>query len=149
MRLTSGVRRTATGGWGGPAPRRLRAPATPSRTASRYRAHCPTFIARSRSSAWRRSSRLFRPSSHLGELPGHGERREVLGATLEPHERARILPQIARPGIDLVAKEAGALSTTPIWPNGPLEPPPLPLRLFLARPPDRWPVVARRVPRLA
>src|SRR5262249_31960969 len=34
-------------------------------------------------------------SAFLGELPGHGERREVLGAMLEPEERTRILEQIA------------------------------------------------------
>src|SRR5262249_41731935 len=34
-------------------------------------------------------------SAFIGELPGHGEQREVLGAALEPHERARILDLIA------------------------------------------------------
>jgi uncharacterized alpha-E superfamily protein len=77
-------------------------------------------------------------SAFLGELPGHGERREVLGATLEPEERARILRQIAQRGIDFVAKEAVALSTTPVWRNGRLEPRPFTLRLFLARIADGW-----------
>ena len=53
-----------------------------------------------------------------GELPGYGERREVLGAALDPDERARILAQIAYRGIDFVAKEAVTLSTTPVWRNG-------------------------------
>src|SRR5262249_43585327 len=73
-------------------------------------------------------------SASLGELPGHGERREVLGAMLEPDERTRILEQIAHRGIDFVAKEAVTLSTTPVWRNGRLEPPPVTLRVLLSRP---------------
>jgi uncharacterized circularly permuted ATP-grasp superfamily protein/uncharacterized alpha-E superfamily protein len=80
-------------------------------------------------------------SAFVGELPGHGEQREVLGATLEPEARARILEQIAHRGIDFVAKEAVALSTTPIWRNGGLEPRPFTLRLFLARTADGWRVM--------
>src|SRR5215475_12905305 len=80
-------------------------------------------------------------SAFLGELPGHGERREVLGAMLEPEERTRILEQIAHRGIDFVAKEAVALSTTPVWRNGRLEPRPFTLRLFLARTSDGWRVM--------
>src|SRR5215469_12214680 len=80
-------------------------------------------------------------SAFLGELPGHGERREVLGAMLEPDERTRILEQIAHRGIDFVAKEAVTLSTTPVWRNGRLEPRPFTLRLFLARTNDGWRVM--------
>src|SRR5712691_1156315 len=80
-------------------------------------------------------------SAFLGELPGHHERREVLGAALEPEERARILQQIAHRGIDFVAKEAVSLSTTPVWRNGRLEPRPFTLRLFLARTGDGWRVM--------
>jgi uncharacterized circularly permuted ATP-grasp superfamily protein/uncharacterized alpha-E superfamily protein len=80
-------------------------------------------------------------SAFLGELPGHHERREVLGAALEPEERARILQQIAHRGIDFVAKEAVSLSTTPVWRNGRLEPRPFTLRLFLARTNDGWSVM--------
>src|SRR6516165_6261932 len=80
-------------------------------------------------------------SAFLGELPGHGERREVLGAMLEPEERTRILEQIAHRGIDFVAKEAVTLSTTPVWRNGRLEPRPFTLRLFLARISDGWRVM--------
>src|SRR5262245_62547194 len=76
-----------------------------------------------------------------GELPGHGERREVLGAMLEPDERTRILEQISHRGIDFVAKEAVTLSTTPVWRNGRLEPRPFTLRLFLARTSDGWRVM--------
>ncbi len=80
-------------------------------------------------------------SAFLGELPGHGERREVLGAMLEPDERTRILEQIAHRGVDFVAKEAVTLSTTPVWRNGRLEPRPFTLRLFLARTSDGWRVM--------
>ena len=80
-------------------------------------------------------------SAFLGELPGHGERREVLGAALDAAERARILDQIAHRGIDFVAKEAVKLSTTPVWRNGRLEPRPFTLRLFLARVSDGWRVM--------
>src|SRR3984893_8433746 len=80
-------------------------------------------------------------SAFLGELPGHGERREVLGAMLEPEERARILEQIADRGIDFVAKEAVTLSTTPVWHKGRLEPRPFTLRLFLARTSEGWRVM--------
>ena len=80
-------------------------------------------------------------SAFLGELPGYHERREVLGAALEPEERTRILAQIAHRGVDFVAKEAVTLSTTPVWRNGRLEPRPFTLRLFLARTKDGWRVM--------
>jgi uncharacterized circularly permuted ATP-grasp superfamily protein/uncharacterized alpha-E superfamily protein len=80
-------------------------------------------------------------SAFIGELPGYGERREVLGAMLEPEERTRMLEQIARRGVDFVAKEAVSLSTTPVWRNGRLEPRPFTLRLFLARVSDGWKVM--------
>src|SRR5499433_1426219 len=80
-------------------------------------------------------------SAFLGELPGHGKKREVLGAMLEPDERTRILEQIAHRGVDFVAKEAVTLSTTPVWRNGRLEPRPFTLRLFLARTSDGWRVM--------
>src|SRR5216684_1274706 len=80
-------------------------------------------------------------SAFLGELPGYGERREVLGAALSPRERAYILEQIAHRGIDFVAKEAVSLSTTPVWRDGRLEPRPFTLRLFLARVREGWRVM--------
>ena len=55
--------RTAAGGCSATAPRRRPARAMRWKTASRCRARCPTSIARSRSSGWRRSSRRSRPSS--------------------------------------------------------------------------------------
>src|SRR5215510_4618904 len=64
-----------------------------------------------------------------------------LGALPEPDERTRILEQITHRGIDFVAKEAVALSTTPVWRNGRLEPRPFTLRLFLARTSDGWRVM--------
>src|SRR5262249_563077 len=88
-------------------------------------------------------------SAFSGELPGYGEQREVLGARLEPDARARILGQIAQRGIDFVAKEAVALSTTPVWRNGRLEPRPFTLRLFLARTVDGWRVMPGGFVRIA
>src|SRR6516162_7935035 len=97
--------------------------------------------ARARDEIIDRLDEMVIASAFLGELPGHGERREVLGAMLEPEERTRILEQIAHRGIDFVAKEAVTLSTTPVWRNGRLEPRPFTLRLFLARTSDGWRVM--------
>jgi uncharacterized circularly permuted ATP-grasp superfamily protein/uncharacterized alpha-E superfamily protein len=80
-------------------------------------------------------------SAFLGELPGYGERREVLGAALEPDDRAQIVDRITHRGIDFVAKEAVTLSTMPVWRDGRLEPRPFTLRLFLARGNDGWRVM--------
>jgi uncharacterized circularly permuted ATP-grasp superfamily protein/uncharacterized alpha-E superfamily protein len=80
-------------------------------------------------------------SAFVGELPGHGDHREVLGASLDPEARKRILADITHRGIDFVAKEAVTLSTTPVWRNGRLEPRPFALRLFLARARDGWRVM--------
>ena len=63
-------------------------------------------------------------SAFLGELPGYGDRREVLGAALDPAERAQVVDRIAHRGVDFVAKEAVTLSTTPVWRDGRLEPRP-------------------------
>jgi len=97
--------------------------------------------ARARDEIIDRLDEMVIASAFLGELPGHGERREVLGAMLEPEERTRILEQITHRGIDFVAKEAVTLSTTPVWRNGRLEPRPFTLRLFLARTSDGWRVM--------
>ena len=80
-------------------------------------------------------------SAFLGELPGYGERREVLGAALDPAERAQVVDRIAHRGVDFVAKEAVTLSTTPVWRGGRLQPRPFTLRLFLARGNDGWRVM--------
>src|SRR5262249_32250201 len=47
--------------------------------------------ARARDEIIDRLDEMVIASAFLGELPGHGERREVLGAMLEPDERTRIL----------------------------------------------------------
>ena len=97
--------------------------------------------ARARNEIIERLDEMVIASAFSGELPGYGERREVLGAALEPSERSRILAQISLRGIDFVAKEAVTLSTTPVWRNGRLEPRPFTLRLFLARTTDGWRVM--------
>jgi uncharacterized circularly permuted ATP-grasp superfamily protein/uncharacterized alpha-E superfamily protein len=88
-----------------------------------------------------RLDRMVIASAFVGELPGYGERREVLGAALDTDERKRTLQCIAQRGIDFVAKEAVSLSTMPVWRNGRLEPRPFTLRLFLARASDGWRVM--------
>jgi uncharacterized circularly permuted ATP-grasp superfamily protein/uncharacterized alpha-E superfamily protein len=88
-------------------------------------------------------------SAFLGELPGHVEQREVLGASLDPVARQRILADIAHRGIDFVAKEDVHLSTTPVWRNGALTPRPFTLRLFLARTGDGWRVMSGGFVRVA
>jgi uncharacterized circularly permuted ATP-grasp superfamily protein/uncharacterized alpha-E superfamily protein len=97
--------------------------------------------ARAREEIIGRLDEMVIASAFVGELPGYSERREVLGAALAPEERARMLERIARRGIDFVAKEAVALSTTPVWRNGRLEPRPFTLRLFLARTNEGWRVM--------
>ena len=97
--------------------------------------------ARARNEIIERLDEMVIASAFSGELPGYGERREVLGAALDPDERTRILTQIAHRGIDFVAKEAVTLSTTPVWRNGRLEPRPFTLRLFLARTTEGWRVM--------
>jgi uncharacterized circularly permuted ATP-grasp superfamily protein/uncharacterized alpha-E superfamily protein len=87
--------------------------------------------ARARNEIIERLDEMVIASAFSGELPGYGERREVLGAALDPDERTRILTQISHRGIDFVAKEAVTLSTTPMWRNGRLEPRPFTLRRFL------------------
>src|SRR4029077_13860959 len=97
--------------------------------------------ARARDEIIERLDEMVIASAFSSELPGYGERREVLGAALDPDERARILAQIAYRGIDFVAKEAVTLSTTPVWREGRLQPRPFTLRLFLARTNDGWRVM--------
>ena len=97
--------------------------------------------ARARNEIIERLDEMVIASAFSGELPGYGERREVLGAALDPDERTRILTQISHRGIDFVAKEAVTLSTTPMWRYGRLEPRPFTLRLFLARTTEGWRVM--------
>jgi uncharacterized circularly permuted ATP-grasp superfamily protein/uncharacterized alpha-E superfamily protein len=96
---------------------------------------------RARADVVRRLDEMVIASAFLGELPGFGERREILGATLAPASRAHILRDIAHRGVDFVAKEAVTLSTMPVWRNGRLEPRPFTLRLFLARAAGGWQVM--------
>jgi uncharacterized circularly permuted ATP-grasp superfamily protein/uncharacterized alpha-E superfamily protein len=97
--------------------------------------------ARAREEIIARLDEMVIASAFLGELPGYGERREVLGAALEPDERAQIVDRIAHRGVDFVAKEAVTLSTMPVWRDGRLVPRPFTLRLFLARGTDGWRVM--------
>ena len=102
--------------------------------------------ARARDEIIGRLDEMVIASAFLGELPGFGERREVLGATLEPDER-RADPGSDRPPRHRLrrARRPSRLSTTPVWRNGRLEPRPFTLRLFLARTGEGWRVHARRL----
>ena len=62
--------------------------------------------ARAREEIIDRLDEMVIASALSGELPGYGERREVLGAALDADQRARIVTQIGHRGIDFVAKEA-------------------------------------------
>jgi len=62
----------------------------------------------------------------------------VLGASLTPERRKKIVAAIADRGIDFVLQEAVTLSTMPVWRDGRLQPRPFILRLFLAKVGDGW-----------
>jgi len=80
-------------------------------------------------------------SAFAGPLPGHAESSEVLGATLAPGQRARIIEAIRYRGVDFVAQEAAGLSTMPVWTGRGLMPRPFILRLFLAKVGEGWRVM--------
>jgi uncharacterized circularly permuted ATP-grasp superfamily protein/uncharacterized alpha-E superfamily protein len=105
--------------------------------------------ARARDEVIDRLDHMVIASAFLGELPGYGERREILCSALEPAARARMLAEIAHRGAEFVAKEAVTLSTTPVWRNGRLEPRPFTLRLFLGRTTDGWKVMPGGFVRIA
>ena len=73
----------------------------------------------------------------------------VLGASLEPARRARILQAIADRGVDFVVQETVTLSTMPVWREQRLEPRPFSLRLFLAKVGHSWQVMPGGFVRIA
>jgi uncharacterized circularly permuted ATP-grasp superfamily protein/uncharacterized alpha-E superfamily protein len=73
----------------------------------------------------------------------------VLGASLDPRRRKRVLQAIGDRGIDFVVQEAVTLSTMPVWRERRLEPRPFSLRLFLARAQDGWQVMPGGFVRIA
>src|SRR6266566_7296934 len=88
-------------------------------------------------------------SAYADELPSDNIGDGVRGSELGLVRRRRILQSIEDRGIDIVLQEAVALSTTPIWRNGRLEPRPFTLRLFLARTADGWRVMPGGFVRIA
>jgi uncharacterized circularly permuted ATP-grasp superfamily protein/uncharacterized alpha-E superfamily protein len=76
-----------------------------------------------------------------GELPAHIRQEAVFGKDLDAQERATLIGEIGRRGVDFVAQEAVTLSTTPVWQDGKLVPRPFILRLMLARTGDGWRVM--------
>ena len=74
-------------------------------------------------------------------VPGFPPGEAVIGAALQPDEKARIVEAIRRRGVDYVAQEVVNLSTTPVWTEGALTPRPFVLRVYAARTPDGWTVM--------
>jgi uncharacterized circularly permuted ATP-grasp superfamily protein/uncharacterized alpha-E superfamily protein len=73
----------------------------------------------------------------------------VLGASLDPARRQRVMQGIADRGVDYVMQEAVTLSTMPVWRDGGLTPRPFILRLFLAKAGDGWTVMPGGFVRIA
>jgi uncharacterized circularly permuted ATP-grasp superfamily protein/uncharacterized alpha-E superfamily protein len=73
----------------------------------------------------------------------------VLGGSLDPARRKRILQSIADRGVDFVVQEAVTLSTMPVWRERRLEPRPFSLRLFLAKAGQGWQVMPGGFVRIA
>ncbi len=77
-------------------------------------------------------------SAFADTLAGDGVGDGVIGASLKPERKARVLQAIEDRGVDLVAQEAVNLSTMPVWSQGKLEPRPFILRVFLAKTASGW-----------
>src|SRR5579871_389375 len=88
-------------------------------------------------------------SAFSDHMPDHGVSEGVVGASLDPRRRARLMQSIADRGIDYVVQEAVTLSTTPVWREGRLEPRPFSLRLFLAKVGHGWQVMPGGFVRIA
>ncbi|MGD0642330.1 MAG: circularly permuted type 2 ATP-grasp protein [Roseiarcus sp.] len=73
--------------------------------------------------------------------PGLAGRRGVVGAELEPDERAALIAAIETRGVDYVGQDIVRLSTTPRWEEGRLVPRPFVLRVYAAATPDGWRVM--------
>ncbi len=76
-------------------------------------------------------------NSVLDQLPGQS----LMGATLSPVDRARLIRKIEDRGVDFVGQEVVHLSTTPVWENGRLTPRPFVLRVYAAATPDGWKIM--------
>jgi uncharacterized circularly permuted ATP-grasp superfamily protein/uncharacterized alpha-E superfamily protein len=74
-------------------------------------------------------------------VPGALENGPVIGADLDPVQRAAVERAIRTRGVDIVGQEAVRLSTMPVWSNGRLEPRPFILRIFVAATEAGWTVM--------
>jgi uncharacterized circularly permuted ATP-grasp superfamily protein/uncharacterized alpha-E superfamily protein len=88
-------------------------------------------------------------SAFPDHAPDPGLSEGVLGASLDPPRRKRVLQAIADRGIDFVVQEAVTLSTMPVWREQKLEPRPFNLRLFLAKVGNGWQVMPGGFVRIA
>lgn len=70
-----------------------------------------------------------------------GGNRPLIGTTLDPEDKRRLILAIAERGVDFVGQEVVNLSTTPIWQDGKLLPRPFVLRVYAARTPGGWKIM--------
>ncbi len=88
-------------------------------------------------------------SAFSDNAAGEGIGEGLLGASLDPGRRARVMQAITDRGIDFVMQEAVNLSTVPVWHDGRLTPRPFVLRVFLSRHGDGWSVMPGGFVRIA
>ncbi|WP_428032618.1 circularly permuted type 2 ATP-grasp protein [Ancylobacter sp.] len=74
-------------------------------------------------------------------VPGALADGPVIGADLDPAQRAAVEHAIRTRGVDIVGQEAVRLSTMPVWRDGKLEPRPFILRIFVAATESGWTVM--------
>ncbi|MFK8253456.1 circularly permuted type 2 ATP-grasp protein [Ancylobacter terrae] len=84
---------------------------------------------------------LVLSSAFRRSLPGLMEDGPLIGADLEPAQRALLEATIRTRGVDIIGQEAVKLSTMPVWRDGRLEARPFILRIFLAATEEGWKVM--------
>ncbi len=90
-------------------------------------------------------------STHLNEMTIAGAfgnpvldfppNQSVVGASLTPEQKQRLIGEIAARGVDFVGQEVVNLSTTPMWIDGHLTPRPFVLRVYATQTADGWKVM--------
>ena len=85
--------------------------------------------------------RLMVGGAFRDRLPDLDLDRPVLGSSLDPARRKRLLEQLQDRGVDYAAQDLAQLSTTPVWDGRSFVPRPFVLRVFAAATPDGWRVM--------
>lgn len=85
--------------------------------------------------------RMMIGPAYSTKLPYDDPQATLLGARLDPDDRAHLLRRLREDGAQWVAQEAVTLSTTPVHLDGRLEPRPFVLRAFVARTEQGWEVM--------